>query len=161
MSKTEKILVQFKTLLYSGLNYQLATRGAFKFSNSTSKTEVINSDISLFGYQFISSGRLEFDGGIELHFSLVNKLGIKSLELLGHNLITASIYNLESTDGEHDLEQFFIRDLDDCKFININLDFSKANESGLDELDTLLKSHIASTEIGSLRTFIAMKFGKC
>ena len=55
MSTKEKIHLQLQTLLHAGLKYQLATHGAFKFSNSTSNTEVNNSDINIFGYQFIKS----------------------------------------------------------------------------------------------------------
>ena len=49
---------------------------------------------------------------------------MKMLKLLGHNTLEGHIYNLESIDGEFDLEVLDILDSDDCERVRSRLDLS-------------------------------------
>ena len=78
------------------------------------------------------------------------------LKLLGHNSITVNLYNLESTDGEYDLEIFHIDSVSDCERIHVSLNLSDFSDEVIDQFSTVIDSHINSDAVSKLRTYAAL-----
>lgn len=155
MSKQD-VARKLNQLLQYAFTYQLAVLGPFTVSNTSNDTSISNDEFSKFGLRFISSNRLDYDGGIEINFLSIHDFGLNMLKILGHNSITADIYNLESTDGEYDLEIFHIDSVSDCERINASLNLSEFSDEVIEQFNAVVDSHINSDAIGKLRTYAAL-----
>jgi hypothetical protein len=155
MSKQDTVK-KLNRLMQYAFTYQLAVSGPFSVSNTNSETSISNDEFSKFGLRFISSNRLDYDGGIEVNFLSINKFGLNMLKLLGHNSITVNLYNLESTDGEYDLEIFHIDSVSDCERIHVSLNLSDFSDEVIDQFSTVIDSHINSDAVSKLRTYAAL-----
>lgn len=156
MSKRNDAARKINHLLQFAFTYQLAVSGPFSVSNTSNETSISNDEFSKFGLRFISSNRLDYDGGIEINFLSIHDFGLNMIKLLGHNSITADIYNLESTDGEYDLEIFHIDSVSDCERINSSLNLSEFSDEVIEQFSTVIDTHTNSDAIGKLRTYAAL-----
>ena len=153
------IASKFNDLIHDALKYQLALNGNFYIANNKDNTTIDNDTLSEFGIQYITSGRLDFDGGIEINFLMAGHIGEMMLKLFGSNSLIGKIFNLESTDGEYDLELFALTDSGDCERISIDFNLSDYSSDSLTTLIDLIDSHINSDSIGKLNTFSRLKLG--
>ncbi len=156
MSKRNDAARKINHLLQFAFTYQLAVSGPFSISNTSNETSISNDEFSKFGLRFISSNRLDYDGGIEINFLSTHEFGMSMLKLLGHNSIMASIYNLESTDGEYDLEIFQINSIRDCERIDTSFNLSEFADEVIEQFSTVIDSHINSDAVSKLRTYAAL-----
>lgn len=156
MTAKDNISRNVEALVQNALKYQLITEGAFIIYNKTRENELSNSSLEEFGIKHIASERLNFDGGIQLNLIAIGALGKSMMQISNQNSITASIYNLENTDGEFDLEEYHINELDDCERISASVDFHNMTNESIEELDTAINTYITSDKLSSLATFIAL-----
>jgi len=157
MITLDNVVTKLNDLIKNAIKYQLATSGPFFIGNIGDKTSFKNTDLIEYDVQFISSQRLDFDGGIIVNFAIVGKLGKAMIELFNSNSIVCNIYNLESTDGEFDLEEFEISTFEDCERIQIDINVIESQKKLL-EFNNAIDEHINSDKISSLNTFVALKF---
>ena len=157
MNTKDQIAIKINDFLKDAFSYQLAKSGKYVISNNTAETTINNEIFNEFSLKFISSSRLDFDGGIEIQLLAIDDIGISMLELLEDNTISVNIYNLESTDGEYDLEKYEINRHIDCERVSTSLNFNKVTDKNVELFNDVIEAHINSIKIGSLKTYTALK----
>lgn len=142
------------SLIILAAKYQLSISGEFSISRYKKDCEINN---KLFGdcdLKYINSGRLDFDGGIELTLIATGELA-NILSKCGNDCsLLVSIYNLN--DEDYELENYLIKDREDCDFLNIKKDIISDKA---EMLATKLDNYWNSNRIKSLRNFCVLKLG--
>ncbi len=142
------------SLVILAARYQLSISGEFNLSRYQDMNEIDNELFGDIGLKYDDSGRLDFDGGIELKFSAIGELA-EIFNVCGTSCeFLVSIYNLNNEDDE--LENYLITDSQDCDFLNVRNDIGSDNA---EVLANMLSEYWNSDKIGSKRTYSAMKLG--
>ena len=151
---TNKCISILNDLVRLATQYQLCISGEFTINRNKQFSKIDNELFGNFDLKFINSGRLDYDGGIELTLIATGELAIILNETANDCSILVSIYNLHGEDYE--LEDYIIRDRDDCRFLNVN------KEIVIDSAETLankIYDYWNGDRIGALRSFCGMKLG--
>jgi hypothetical protein len=153
-SSTNKCISILNDLVKLAAKYQLSISGEFNLSRHQSKNEIDNELFGNIGLQYDDSGRLDFDGGIELKLSATGELA-SIFTLCGYSCqLLVSIYNLNNEDDE--LENYLITDSEDCDFLITSKDIAGDNTEALAEK---LFTYWNGEKIGPIRSYCAMKLG--
>lgn len=141
-------------LVQLAAKYQLSIGGEFIISRNKQRCEIDNELFSNVDLKYINSGRLDFDGGIELTLIATGELA-NILSGCGYDCsLLVSIYNLEGEDYE--LEDYLVSKREDCNFLNVDKDI---DGDSAEMLATKLENYWSEDKIGALRSFCAMKLG--
>ena len=154
---SERVYHKFNSLLQLAMELQLSSTGSFVVTNCTETTELNNEILGQCGLKYISSSRYAFDGGILLSLILTGELGGALIRVLGHNDLTAVIYNLESTDGDEDLLEYVIADHSDLKRIHLSWELRENDSSTLLSIESIFDENKRRNKLDSLETFVALK----
>ncbi len=142
------------SLVVLAAKYQLSISGQFTISRYKSKNEINNELFGNCDLKCINSGRLNFDGGIELTLIATGELANIFNECGNDCSLLVKIYNLNNEDC--DLENYLISDREDCDFLNVDKEIVGDNAV---TLATKLDSYWNGDRIGALRSYCAMKLG--
>ena len=134
--------------------YQLSINGEFNISRNKQLNKIDNELFGNFDLKYINSGRLDFDGGIELTLIATGELANIFNECNIDCALLVSIYNLNGEDYE--LEDYIVRDREDCDFFNVDKDIKSGNKELLAQK---LEEYWNGDRIGTLRSFCAIKLG--
>lgn len=150
----DKCISTLNSLVTLAVQYQLSIGGQFTISRHKQQNEINNELFGTFDLKYINSGRLNFDGGIELTLIATGELANILSECGNDCSLLVSIYNLDE-DG-YELENYLISDREDCDFLNVNKDIVGDN---ITTLATRLDDYWNGDRIGALRSYCAMKLG--
>ena len=142
------------SLVILAAKYQLSISGEFTISRYKSKNEINNELFGNCDLKYINSGRLDFDGGIELALIATGELADILSECGNDCSLLVSIYNLNCDDYE--LENYLISDREDCDFLTLKKEIISNNA---EILATKLDNYWNAHRIGTLRNFCTMKLG--
>ncbi len=154
MKQENSPIPKLELLLQLAARYQLATSGEFNISRHSGWCEIDNDAFSEVGLQYVSSKRLDFDGGIELEFCGKGELA-EILKRYNVTTFTANIYNLHD---DSELENYLIEDKEDCDFVNVSISntFASSTEH---KLAAELQDYFDGDKVGTIRSFTALKLG--
>jgi len=136
------------------MQYQLCISGEFTISRNKENNEINNELFASIGLQYVSSHRLDFDGGIQILLLAIDELGKIFTSHSVDCVLYANIYNLDEDGTE--LEAYLIKDRDDCDCFSVKKNI-ETNE--LEAFTKKLENYWSSDSIGSLRSFCALKLG--
>jgi hypothetical protein len=151
---TNKCISILNNLVQLSAMYQLSIDGEFNISRNKQLNKIDNELFANFDLKYINSGRLDFDGGIELTFVATGELANIFNDCNIDSALLVSIYNLNGEDYE--LEDYIVRDREDCNFLNVDKDIENGNAELLAQK---LEDYWSGDRIGALRSFCAMKLG--
>ena len=134
--------------------YQLCIDGEFTISRHKQLNKIDNELFANLDLKYINSGRLDFDGGIELTLIAIGDLANIFNESKNDCSLLVSIYNL--IDEDYELENYLVADREDCDFLNVDKDIEGENAEILAQK---LEDFWNGDRIGALRSFCAMKLG--
>lgn len=158
-TKIDKNLRDYKIileiLLQLGLKYQLAIKGPFNIAVSTAECEIDNEVMNQFGFEYVSSERYDYDGGIKMHFIFTHEVQQIVSKYLKQKKMATVIYNTDIID--EDLKYVLVNDPKDCEHIGIEFEIDN-NDFDNFQLADELKTFWSSDSIASKRTFVALKF---